>query len=866
VDAKGELSVDRLSIMLEDENGQSLTHNGYTIDSSKITSLVKNGDISIDEQSLSGLENFVIDARRAKCTITLPNDALFTDAIKSVLTDKSRLLQDMMPTVSKMCFIFDKNKLKSVTSDESIWGTGRSLTTGHTWSPENVDSGKLILKSRNFSRILYSMACNFPYGDNEYYGSNPAQWNNPVHTSYPILSNESDDTVGFKISGSSRGYRLFGIKYEIGFQNLVWFLARGLQIHFGYANDSSHVSYGAYLKTYLNSIYTGMGDVIEDYLYTKTFTGIDAFGDDVTVHYTLEHLFSTAYSYDSPRQFIQGRAWKYVDDALCSYSVNDLQFYLPWSSSSPVDYESGYPAGASDGSYQDYLPSYRVSCRLANFIQSIIQFGWYDTVRTEHYNATYEPRYLYGTDKCYILFNRCIEPFIGWRVCPPQTTASPFSELNYNLFLTLGSATATTPVKFIAKNDITNKLMFGKIQTLTQNTNVDDEVVTESGIPVVLTNPEDVPDDKLFLPVRRRYSLRAGDIITQIAYPWNESRDFYLDNINYREIMCTFPSTNFIATTGFLDETNWMYFDNVFVNETYIPDTQNATYYVDNIPIYDADNEAEQDNYGLYIYRDFFQNYYTRSKSPFLNIYLRVRYGNNQAFYGIIDFDSVSFNRSSISFEAVDATGVLIENLTRLGNLINFSQFDNGDGKTADLRAGCLIKDAIETLVRYPLPYYTNFADYSFSLPDIQVLKNRLISEVSAQDALMVAIQLSRVLLYTNEQGKIEIATALDNGDVATIDGKIVNSSYSQSIEGDIFSADKISKVADFASFAPEIATFYNSIRKRYRKTIILEIYNQVSEIKILDKITLDGLDYIVIKKNYDTRKKMMNLTLVTGE
>ena len=114
----------------------------------------------------------------------------------------------------------------------------------------------------------------------------------------------------------------------------------------------------------------------------------------------------------------------------------------------------------------------------------------------------------------------------------------------------------------------------------------------------------------------------------------------------------------------------------------------------------------ESDEYGLYLYSDFFEKYYTKTKSNLMHLYAHLYSGNNLIYRGIIDYTTVVHNvrDNTLSFEATDAIGVLIENLRKLSSFINFSQFDTGDMVTADPRAGSTIGQFIKTVINNPLP------------------------------------------------------------------------------------------------------------------------------------------------------------------
>ena len=57
--------------------------------------------------------------------------------------------------------------------------------------------------------------------------------------------------------------------------------------------------------------------------------------------------------------------------------------------------------------------------------------------------------------------------------------------------------------------------------------------------------------------------------------------------------------------------------------------------FVDNIPVFDLEDESQVDNYGLYIYRDYFQKYYTKSASNVTDILVQLKDAQLIRFYSL---------------------------------------------------------------------------------------------------------------------------------------------------------------------------------------------------------------------------------------
>jgi len=231
----------------------------------------------------------------------------------------------------------------------------------------------------------------------------------------------------------------------------------------------------------------------------------------------------------------------------------------------------------------------------------------------------------------------------------------------------------------------------------------------------------------------------------------------------------------------------------------------------------------------------------------------------------LIDFNTVERTKKAITFEAIDAIGLLADNARKLNGIVHFSQFDTGgDGTIAEKKAGATLKQFAETLVRTPFPYQHSLASGSFDVGKNDGLENKLLDTIETDKAIVMAIQCAKKLLYVDGTGKIQLGSILwDN--TATIDGQIIEESISQNTDIDELEFDQLKKIAGYDRFLPSIVSFYKSINYRYKERIDLEIYGQTSEIKLLDKIIYKSKEYFVMEKNINLSNGILNITLIGG-
>gem|GEM_PF-7041588 len=883
--------MDKIFVSLTDGHGENFTYSDYEIKPEEIVKYIKAGSLSIDGDKLRGNDNFVIDAKRLKCDIVLPNNnKLFRNAILALLNDETKLIQDGMQVTPVNAIRFNHDRAVQYMSLERMWGRNyyedddSANWNGQTWSEDNQNSGKLILKSDiinnryDLLKIIHAICWNYFYGG--YYDHPGEMYAEPGET---LNANQTLNT-------STRGFEVDGIKFDIGFLNLTDFIAKGMLAHMNkehspteYPNDLSHISYGDYFVDYLNMISDGLGDAMKVYVVDKLDTLINGTVTDIDSLFIPERTMCGGNANDYVN--IQPYAWQYLDEFLCkndTQSTYGLTFYQYIGEDETATPYFTYKTVSNTGnSSLD-----RIS-RIAFLIESIMQYRWYKITQNELIAAGYQPKRLaYNSNTSYVFLQNVMEAVVGIRHDKSGFSYTP-QLIKYNFIhdYTLQNNSYTVNCLNSQQENGSVLLKIGAPKSLTITYDEDGEqVVTDSGTEVlhVLNNHE--IEGSLYTPVNRLYYLKRtgfysnkvmnltgdmdialvnGNYTAHANTILNKNHKLLVDDFDYSKIAFNPIYKTWLTNTAYND-TNWIYFNNVGIVEFSVAGMPNNWNFAPRIemPVFDAEGN-DIDDYGLYIYKDFFDKYYTKQRSNLMEVYVNVylqRDGNSPVgiYRGIVDFSSIQYDNTSISFEATDATGLLIENLKKLENFICFSQYNEIGNETKALQmAGNRIGEVIQCLVRNPFPYNANLRNGSFSLPVEFGLDNKVLTELSAEDAFMAAIQLSKQLLYCDGDGKIQI-TSFNPAEIeqySEIDGSIISKKYAKSIDLEVFSIETVKKVAGWELFAPSVANYYNSIRRRYTDILSLEVYGQETEIKILDKIWIDGVCYIVTEISYDLRK-----------
>ncbi len=877
--------MDKIFVSLTDKNGNNFTYNAHEIKPEEIVENIKAGSLSIDGDKLRGNDNFVIDAKRLKCSIVLPNNnEPFKDAILGLLNDKTLLMPDSMTVDEVKSIRVNHDSVVNYMSLERMWGRNyyedddSANWEGQTWSEDNQNSGKLILKSDisnnryDLLKIIHAICWNYFYAD---YSDRPgAMYAEPGKT---LNANQT-------LNHSTRGFEIDGIKFDIGFLNLTDFIAKGMLAHMNrehsptaYPNDLSHISYGDYFVDYLNMISDGLGDAMKVYVVNKLNTLINGIVTDVNSLFIPDRRACGLLNYKN----IQPYAWQYLDEFLCkndTQSTYGLTFYqYVGEDESPTLY----------GTYQDIATwgnnANKMICRLSYFIESIIQYSWYKIVQTELIMSGYQPRRLaYNSNTSYVFLQNVMEAVVGLRRDRSGINTPAIIKYNFIHDYAIQENYNINCLKS-QQGNFGTILKIGAPKSLTMTTAYDEEeeedyAATDSGTKVIQILNNNEIEGSLYTPVVRLFYLKRSEFYssraiiddTDIAQNtptalsiFQRDNRLLVDDFDYSKIAFNPQYKSWLTNTAYLD-TNWLYFDNIGIVEFSVAGMPNNWLWAPRIeiPVFDMIDQSAHDNYGLYVYRDFFEKYYTKQPSNlmdiYVNVYVQVDNVSTNIYRGVVDFGSISYDDKSISFEATDAIGLLIENLKKLESFICFSQYNEPGNDVRHLAmAGNNIKEVIESLVRNPFPYAGNLKNLEFTLPVEFGLENKVLTDLSAEDAFMAAIQLSKQLLYCDGNGKIQITSfnASEIEQYGEIDGNILSRKFDKSIDHEVFSIETIKKVAGWESFAPSVANYYNSIRRKYTDILSLEVYGQETEIKILDKIWIDNVCYIVTEISYDLRK-----------
>lgn len=808
--------MDKIKVSLTTGSGQQI------VSPDDLTEVIPADGLSIDDERIAGIDNFQIDARRAKVTVKLLNkNRAFNDSLKSYLTDPDKLIQTL-PDVKEYinCLVFDHERILDLFSEERLFdrhfqGLQQSWDEDATWRMLCVQSPMMLgiiyqCLVLAYHRIAYFESARF----------SPA-----------------------------------GIDKICSMLLKMCVLDTGIEIN----EDGSNIDEIA--RTYLNSIFDGYGE-------------IEANGHNILgslLRYSFFHSMTTSGS--STYSDTITPAIRAFADGL----VRNNQYVL-WFRMKNSDGQDTYFS-------KDIIqPTPYGDCiAIALYLSSIIKFDLFKQCQNLYFNFNQDvnncliERFSPNVDDSdseedsrgtFVPFYRMREVILSRDIhlgnLTPEVmyfgsdSQSPVSACNRFLdTLTID----TYSIPFLKKDfGIPGSgMQVGKTQTRTESEE------TENGIQVVTVNPENIPSESLFVPVERTFGLRrltqeqlddGGLVETFIPNPLLTSTKFkfYIENVKPVQIFADMDSKSILKTGNWNSDTNWMYFDNIFVEERVLGANEDA--FVDNIPIFDLETGETTDNYGLYIYREYFTKYFTKEKSSFMDAYLQVMVGNKLMFTGIVDYSTVSITKNSITFDAIDAIGVLVDNIQKIGNVLEFSQFDTGDHITADKRAGTTIGDFLSAIVKNPFPYSTMLKNPDFTIPDDSFgIHNKVINEISAQDAFLMAVQCCKQLLASDTSGKIDFMDVF-TGERKIIDGEIISRTESQSIDRDVFDIDKIKTISGYARFAPEIVAYYMAMRELSTKEIQLEVYGQQEEIKILDNIEVDGEMYVVTEKNVVFRSK----------
>ena len=745
------------------------TENAVQIDSEKLTRNISKDGLSIDEEKLYGSDNFIIDARRLKCTVNLVNNSSINDILRSKLTDETLLIRDNIETESFQCIVFDKQHFLDETSFDKLF-IRDYLEVQHTW--DTVYPNYLLLESTRMLLMIKSLVSIISW----------YQWDNNIDASMEEC------------------------------RRLSAFIFRTLA-------KSATVT-GSPTITQL--ITSSLSNLIPWVAVDSRFP--------VLVQKVIN--FTTAYYF--------------IGDLVTEYNSLASQIYLMRDVFIGFEDRVQTISGSTEHSY--YTNNIDPSSN--SNISALLISGFFASIIKKEYYMEFVNDYIRNMYNAETLTQSIFAKHGG------QTTIEYFSYVpswGTKAFQNGINIVDVKQIKFVSKNQ--NRLIFGKAQT--RSSAIDSN--TQSGIPLSVNNDNIGYWEGLFVPVSRTFLYN---------YNTNNVYKFYLDNINSSIVS---NPLSYLVTQGNSD-INWLYFDNISCVERVLSDIEDIL--VDNYPVWDDEDTSQSNVYGLYVYEDFFDKFYTKTKSTLMNLYAKIWTISNAGernllYHGVIDYSTVEVNEKArtISFEATDAIGVLIENLNKLGEFVEFSQFDTGDTLTAEPKAGTTIKNFILDIIENPKPYNTLLGGNAINLDDISGINNKALDALSAEDAFMAGMQLSMKLLKTDSQGRIELIDWDIDSEPTTILVKDVYDFKREQSRNDVFDAKNIKQIAGFDKIAPEVASYFNNLFVKNRKTVTVVVPISYSTISTMSRFNIEDSDmfnsadeYVVIEKQVDIIKKQVTL------
>lgn len=865
------------------------------IDTEQLSSMVARGKTTVDDESISGLYDLVFNERRMKSEVRLiNNNDTFNEHIRNLFTERLSLtdrygnpisvgrLQDGLETEHVPALHFDKATILREMSNEKMWGTAYvSEELGQTYSPDNLGSGNLYAKSRMMIEIFYAMLLNFTKPssieneESDIYGKGTSGWDRS-----PFIQGNA------RIFVRKPDYKFKKIGFKSGTLNLLSFLADGVSKDYpnslsdtetlnrsmcNYMNDLVP-GLGAGFSTFIQSAADGNVEVngvaIQHFLsgYTSSATGFVSFDVEALNNWNAIFFGLTTEGCGSTPRALRKLGLRLLDLYLCHFSENEgtLQFV---SQGSPVPYHQ-FAIHSPDATYLESTPNWQA--RLAGFFSAILKFSWLIDMYDEWVSSGFDT--LDGAllpNK--LLFHKTKEPVLGsfnknqyyrgtsgTTIPDPQTTTIAHIEETdvflsvsnkYNNIFKHGSGTLR-----VLKNNPEKRLFFGEVQVKTSQT--DEE--TEN----VVFKPQNIesaryPESSMFQPVRRVFVPKETEFFNPNIYP---EYKVFSDGIDLKAL--SFQNyAEFALATMLHDEENWMYFDNVEVRE-YGCDYRNPNdIHFDAVPVFVPEEDA--DEYGLYLYRENFQDFYTKKPSNLLNVMVEVALDGKTVYLGIIDSSTISYDKHSLSFGATDILGITAENVKLLKTHLAWAQYSGRPQEAlADKRSGMTLNDFMQALLYYGFPLGNYLSKMFWWNPETLPVFNehKLLNKISAEDAFSTAIQCARKLLHINNNDGRSTFEFRDIDTMAQIrplpKDRIISTSVSRtSSETERLYPEKLKNLAGFDLLMPEVAAFYNTLLLGLDEIVDIEVANYTG-VKILDKISYSGNTYIVTSLSYDIARR----------
>ncbi len=767
-----------------------------------ISHLIPKDSISIDGQKLHGIDEFIVDERRANVTIKLLNrNKEENDTIKNILTDKNNLLSDNMETEEISSIVFSHDKALAAFDRNRLFYL---KTVQHTYERGN---GELALESLVLRNIIYNTCENPMAGGQD--GDGESFFNNFTAMLCAIILNFSGQNLNVDLLTAARIYEFIEARTGI--------------LDAEYDSDKLTLSLAIY-----NFISQMVGN--RETAYHK----IDDFYNDVSsligTNKMLHHIFYV-------NETEQDTAYVYNTDMYYDMNTNTNIDHKAW-----------------------LISDLFASLILEEDYNQLVQGYTYNGMNPQNIERVYVSGY-YTSTGYYVIHGAAptpCSPFYQNKNVVLGGTLSYHSYIPVDYHNNRPSKSSTFLMTLNIRNINvcsqiqSNGLKIGKMQLKTPDNS------SEGNIEIITEDTENQQYWNDYIPVERTYRFVSGcryfNRIDDTSY------SMYLDNIKINELLS--DSNTFLYTTGFT-ETNWMYADAIRCTERVLDKDEDIK--TDYIPIYIPNNPLYEDINGDFIYAGHCERFYTKEPSNIMNIVTTIKDENNNIiFNGLVDYNSIVINKTEIEFSAVDAIGLLYENAKKLSDIVRFAQFGiDATNIVPDLRTGNTLQEFINTIIGHPFPINHDLNTVEFNIGVNNGLSNKLLTQIDAEKAISLAIKCSMKLIMTDNYGKIQLVS-LNSGDTKIIDGDIISVTENQSLELNKSDMSDIENISDYKKIITNIKAFQNKLSRQGSTQLSIKIYNQKSNLNILDKIIYNNKTYIIIEKSIDIFNNFTTITLVS--
>lgn len=865
--------VNTLTLSLRNMQGQEL------IDATTLSSYIRSKDVSVDDETINGAYNLIFNERRLKAKVNLINtNPAFADTIKQVLLGAERL-RDFAArgnVENYSALVFDKEFARDALSNVFMWGPAWTDETQlQTYSSDNLGYGFFFPKSKVMVETIFSILMNASYKTNNPENEFSLTGSGGSYLMYDISGthfkhNKPKYTVRFKEQEydeeNEEVIPAVDETFWCGLYNLMEFLARGLEIYYSEDVtpnnfcDDTHIQYGLLMEAYMDEILDGLGTEFSQFIS-------DNWSGDITTYCKLlmpvparNELVPIINNHKNWSMLFRGLKYKTMPsgqtNSVC-YSILPLRIldlYLCEKSEDAETNESEtMQIFSSDGTAKCYYHLFSDSwqLRLAAFLSSIIQAAWYKSEIDRFVSNSYDRTFL-SSNPSYsnsMLWHQSRHTVYGTKDfnygahCVGDIFVDTFFRSRYNRMTENVLRQTTIPcLKHITQSDPLENVYFGKVQV---KTNYETEPETETEYIAHPTNP--YPDTSVFQPVRREYTL-VGETLNMVT-------QLYLDNIDLRDMSVDYINTFMLAPCMFENQ-NWLYFQNIVIKEYGCDYSNPADVYYDPIPVFDVLNSALYD--GTFVYKDHFNTFFTSKPSTLINVMAILTLNGQRIYSGLVDRATIIYNKKEISFGATDIIGLITENIKAIDGCIGWAQYSpSANNYNAIPYCGTTLHGFMKFIMQNPVyETFLNITTTTFN-------RNKILDDISTDSAFSLAIQVLMKLVRINHVSDtlefLDIdqdltAYEIPTANILTADSTVVDNYLEK------YNSDNLKSLAGFDSLIPIVTRFYNRLFTNDNETINLELYEHGISVNILDKIIVNGSNYIVLSKNYDFKRKTMSL------